>query len=246
MNRAILDVEAIPATNERGRGVYDVGVEIVDGAFNVLESRRYIVRDTFYGMSDEMSSAYYKDKLPGYHEDIHMGRVLVKTLAEIRAEMLEMFKAYKIREVWAYNAIYDEGALNETADLISRGLLPKFFPDNIKICCIHHLAAQMLFTRPDYYRFALRNKLYKEETGNMKTGAEQAYAYIIDDPAYEEKHTALEDVKIERQILQYCLKKRGKKNKQPNGSAWKIPQAGWQEHCINAGAPIQFKERYYN
>ena len=54
---------------------------------------------------DLMQSAYYKDKLPQYSEDIRDGRRIMATTYEIRKAMLETIAKYGIKEVYIYDYV---------------------------------------------------------------------------------------------------------------------------------------------
>lgn len=231
MNRIILDTETAGNVNDhQSLRVYDVAWQVADKDFIPVVSRRFLVQEVFFGMADAMKTAYYAKKLPAYYEEIANGTLEVMHLADIRKQFMADCKEYDVKEVWAYNADFDKGALNITCEVVSNGLLSYFFPYGTKICCIQHLATQTILNRPTYFKFAARHGFYNKKTGNVKTSAEAAYAYLIGDETYKEEHTALEDVKIERQILAACkrAKSKGKKDKKPSRFAWRKPQENWQ------------------
>lgn len=231
MNRLIIDTETAGNVNDReSLRVYDVAWQIADKDFQPVVSRRYLVQEVFFGMADDMTSAYYANKLPQYYEQIAQGKLSVVHLSTIYDQLKEDCQTYGIKEIWAYNAAFDRDALNVTSKVVSNGLRKFFLPYGVKVCCIQHLAAQTILNRPSYFKFAARHGFYSKATGNLKTNAEAAYAYLIGDAEYREEHTALEDVKIERQILAACKRThtKGKKDKSPNRQAWRKPQAKWQ------------------
>lgn len=231
MNRLILDTETAGNVNDRqSLRVYDIAWQIADKDFQPIVSRRFLVKEIFFNESDAMQSAYYANKLPQYYAEIAAGTVKVVHFADIYKQLCADVKDYNIKELWAYNASFDRDALNVTCEYISNGLKSWFIPFGVKVCCIQHLATQTILNRPSYFKFAARHGFYNKKTGNVKTSAEAAYAYIIGDETYKEEHTALEDVKIERQILQACKRvKKGKKDKKPNRMAWKKPQENWRK-----------------
>lgn len=231
MNRLILDTETAGNVNDRqSLRVYDIAWQIADKDFQPVVSRRFLVKEIFFDEADAMQSAYYANKLPQYYAEIAAGNVKVVHLAEIYKQLAADCKDYKVKELWAYNAAFDRDALNVTCEAVSNGLRTWFIPFGVKICCIQHLAAQTILNRSSYFKFAYNGGFYNKKTGNVRTNAEAAYAYLIGDADYKEEHTALEDVKIERQILAACKKvKNGKKDKKPSRTAWKVPQKKWKE-----------------
>lgn len=228
MNRLIVDTETLGSVDQRETvRVYDVAWQVVNKDFLPLVRRRYLVREVFFGMAEQMQSAYYADKLPQYFEEIAAGTVQVVSMADIHKQFAADCKEYGIMQVWAFNAGFDRDALNITVNDISNGLRSWFAPYGVKWCCIQHVAAQTILNRSSYFRFAHANGFYSK-SGNVRTNAEAAYSYLVKDSTFQEAHTALEDVKIETVILQACLKQKGKKDKKINRAAWQVPQKSWQ------------------
>ena len=62
---------------------------------------------------------------------------------------------------------------------------------------------------PTYRRFCEEHNLFTKN-GRLSMTAENLYRFIINDPTFKEKHTALEDVLIEKEILAYCFKQHKK------------------------------------
>ena len=61
------------------------------------------------------------------------------------------------------------------------------------------------------------------------TSAEVVWAYLTDNVDFEEKHTGLEDVKIEVQIMAHCFRQHKKMDKGINRLCWRTPQADFKE-----------------
>lgn len=241
MNRIILDTETAGNVNETSTlRVYDIAWQVADKDFMPVVSRRYLVQEVFFGMADIMKTAYYAKKLPAYYEEIANGTLEIMHLSDIRKQFAADCKEYDVKEVWAYNADFDRRALNVTCDVVSNGLQGFFLPYGTKVCCIQHLAVQTILNRPSFFKFAWRNGFFNKKTGNVRTNAEVAYAYLTGDADYKEEHTALEDVKIERQILAACKrsKSKGKKDKKPNRQAWRKPQSAWKAWLEKQGYEI--------
>ena len=62
--------------------------------------------------------------------------------------------------------------------------------------CLYGMVVKKLLDCDEYVKAAVTNKWFSE-AGNISTGAEFAYKFLINNPDYEEPHTALEDSEIE-------------------------------------------------
>lgn len=204
----VLDTETAPAyaspkVNPNAMRTYDIGYIVREKATGrVLERRSFVVAEVFFNV-ELMRNAYYANKLPMYREGIQRGEWVVDTFARIREQLFADIAAYNVREVWAYNAIFDRCALNATTNALSRGMVKDYlagsgaewrdiwrFADNITGKCA-------------YGEWAVANG-YQTDTGTPQTGAEHVTRYLYDD-GFIEAHTALEDVMIESRILTECL-----------------------------------------
>ncbi len=79
-------------------------------------------------------------------------------------------------------------------------LIDRYFP----IIDIWNFACQTVFQTVEYKEMAVKNGWYSP-AGNYTTNAEVAYRFITNNVNFIEKHTALEDVIIEGEILKYIF-----------------------------------------
>lgn len=198
--------------------MYDLGLMVIDLKGNIYETKSYVNVDVF-SRNDLMWNALYYNKVPQYLNRIANKETELKSFNTIKSEVLNLMKIHNINTVMAYNASFDIRGLNYTSQFFTN---EPFFNDNIKVECIMHMSAQVIFTKTSYIKQALINK-WLTDKGNIKTSAEMAYRYITNQVGFIEDHTGLEDVKIELQILLNCLKQKKKMNRNPNGNAWSIP-----------------------
>lgn len=229
MYRLILDTETAGNVEDRNSlRVYDFAYQIVDDDFRVVCTRHFLISEIFND-TKLMSSAYYAEKLPLYYSMLLLEEVEIVPLLEAYNQLTADCKEFKVKEIWAYNAGFDRDALNTTLKALSNGFRSWFYPYGVKVKCIWSLCTSTILNRPSYFKFAALNGFVSDK-GNLVTNAEAAYAYTTNDPAYQEEHTALEDVKIERQLLQYALKQhvKGRKTK-INPQAWRTPQKKFKE-----------------
>lgn len=220
MYRMVIDTETLGDTDNPL--CYDIGYAIMDSNGSIVESRRHLVRETFFYMRDRMGTCYYAEKLPLYYGAL-MNGLTDLPLVEIRQELIELCKQYNIKQVWAFNAAFDRRALNYTAETVSNGFVKWFMPYGVEWHCIQAFAGQTILNSRTYFKYAITHGLVSEK-GNVRTTAEATYQYIADDESFTEEHTALSDVLIECQILFKCLKQHTKANTKPSRSAWRFCQ----------------------
>lgn len=203
--------------------VYDLGIAaVVRTTGEIIESHSLIISDVFFGMTEKMQTAYYAEKIPAYLDGIESGEYRVVTFWQAWNLVRKMCDRYDVRRTYAYNAAFDRDALNFTMQtLSSRGR--NFFPYGMQFCCIWGMACETLLSQRGYRRFALAHG-FVSPAGNIRTSAECAYAYMVENPNFEESHTGLADVEIEIAIMQRCLRT---KKRMRNGiiwNPWQIPQ----------------------
>ena len=208
----VLDTEtANTLTDEDGKLdmssvlVYDCGWSVVDTKGNVYEERSFVNRDIFVNERELMQSAYYAKKLPQYFEDIRNGKRIMANTYEIRMAMLADMEKYGISEVCAHNARFDLNALNTTQRYITKSAFRYWFPYGTEIWDTMRMARSVIHKMPTYRKFCEDWDLLTKN-GRLSTTAENLYRFIINDPTFEESHTGLEDVQIEREIMWYCFR----------------------------------------
>ena len=222
MYRIVLDTETAGNIEDRNSlRVYDFGFQLVDNNFNVVLEHRYFVNEVF-GNHELMNSAYYANKLPQYYQALANGEVELRPWLAIMKEFAELCKAYKVKEVWAFNAGFDRDATNATTAALSNGFKTWFMPYGVEWKCIQRATAMTVCNSSNYFKFAYENGFISAK-GNVQTTAEAVYAYLTNNPTYKEEHTALEDVKIETAILARVKRRHQKMETKPNRAAWQAP-----------------------
>lgn len=206
MNRIVLDVEATGTFTTAK--VYDLGGVVLDAQGNILEQFNFVIEEIFYN-DRLMQSAYYAEKLPQYYEEIKAGIREVVPFRAARAALFTLAKQYKVKEFWAYNAKYDQDALNYTAKYL---LGYSFFMRgmNIRFRCIMGAFMSTLGHTAKYCKCAEIT-----DAGRVLVNAENAYRYIANVPEFVEEHTGLCDALIEAEVLTACLRQRKKMDTEP-------------------------------
>lgn len=202
--------------------VYDLGYCVVDSkTFEVLAERSYVVSETFND-SAIMQSSYYADKLPQYRAGIRYdgtGEWAMADFKEIWHQFKLDCKTHSVRKVWAYNCEFDRKALDSTIRTYSNGFAGYFVPYSIEWGDIWDYCSNITATRA-YLDYCTTHGLFTA-TGNPSTTAESVYGFLTDTPDYIERHTALEDAKIETAILTAARKRHKKTRHNSRGQGWR-------------------------
>ena len=219
--KVTLDIETANTTDDAL--AYDIGFVAHHNDGTILERHSYIIRDVFCDMADLMQSAYYSHKIPEYLESIDNGERAVVTLYEARKALHDVCKRYNVKVIMAYNAAFDTKGLNTTQRYLTKSAYRWFFPYGVKVECIWHMACQTICSQKKYYDFCHEHG-FVSKSGNIQTSAEVVYAFLTNNPDFEEEHKGLDDVLIETYIFTECRKKHKKMNRNINRACWRIPQ----------------------
>lgn len=202
---------------------YDIGYAVCDRFGHIVLERSFVVAEIFLDHKEMMKSAYFAEKIPHYWEDIKNGTREIKSIFNIRKQIKEDMKKYRIKKVGAYNMAFDKRALNNVIRYCSKSLIRWFFPFGTEFFCIWSMACQVLLNSTSYIKFALQNGL-ESEAGNIQTSAEACYKFLTNSVDFTEEHTGLEDVRIEIDIMAKCFSTHKKMDKNINTSCWRLPQ----------------------
>ena len=198
--------------------VYDFGYTIFDFSTNeTLCERSFVVAETFYNTA-LMNSAYYADKIPTYQDGIKNKDWTVASFAEIWRTFKADCKQFNVKKAWAFNCQFDEKALNNTLRTYSNGFVNWFMPYKLRLCDIWDYSSNIT-SSASYLKFCDANAKFTA-SGNPSTNAETVFAFLNNQRDYVEKHTALEDSRIEREIL-IAARKKHKKTRHSRGQGWR-------------------------
>lgn len=194
---------------------YDIGFSVVDKfSGEVIEQRSYAVADIFLD-KELMDSAYFREKVPHYWDEIKNNERVLTSFYKIAQEFRKLMRENEIKEVYAHNMRFDYRALNLTQRFITCSKFRYFFPYGTKICDTLKMAREVLKNDQEYREFCVENGFITKNKQNRYT-AEVIYRYLTKDVEFVEAHTGLADVLIEKEILKYCLAV----NKECDGGLW--------------------------
>ena len=208
----VIDVETTNSIDDPF--CYDVGFAVIDPLGKIYESHSYVVADIFLD-SDLMESAYFKEKIPQYWEDIKNGKRLLRRFKTIKMIFADVVKQYGVKIVVAHNARFDYRALNLTQRFLTSSKYRYFFPFGIEIWDSLKMSREVLRDSVEYDNFCYENDFLTKRMAKRYT-AEILYRFLTDNLDFEESHTGLEDVEIEKEIFAYCLSQKP----EINGALW--------------------------
>lgn len=210
---AILDVEG--GLNNKP---YNVGYIIGDCYGNIVAEKSYALMDCIWE-NLESSGRLAPDnvgRVMGFTNIQEILRDNVKykwvTTLEFAEEFFNDLTKYNISEIWAYNAQFDKGAIEDRLLGLSLEMFGVKWYDIMK-ACVHNVCCS-----PKYLDFCIENNFVTEK-GNIKSSAESVYAYSTKDRTFIEEHTGLADCRIEYKL--YLLARKTKKKIRHSNGDWR-------------------------
>lgn len=185
--------------------VYDIGWAVVDKNGNIYQTYSFVVADVFLD-AELMASAYFAEKIPTYWEQIKSGERTLAKFSTIRKIFHDCAKAFGVTKFFAHNMHFDYRSINLTQRFLTSSKYRYFFPYGAEICDTLKMARQVLKNNEAYDNFCYDNQ-YLTKRGCKRYTAEIIYRFISNNLQFEEEHTGLADVLIEKEILAYCFHK---------------------------------------
>ncbi|MBR3673850.1 MAG: hypothetical protein IKN65_06195 [Clostridia bacterium] len=183
---------------------YDIGFAVVDETGKVYEKYSYVVADIFLD-KELMESAYFAEKIPQYWEEIKKGERELKGFFNIRRKFKEVVNRNHVAIVLAHNARFDYRALNLTSRFLTGSKVKYFLPYGTVIADTLKMSREVLKDNETYEEFCYNNN-YLTKRMCKKFTAEVIYRFLSGNNDFEEEHTGLADVLIEKDIFAYCYK----------------------------------------
>jgi len=196
MNIMVFDTET---TDLNKCFCYNVGYTIfdIDGQ-KELVSKEFIVEQIWHNLP-LFSTAYYADKRPIYVKAMRAKKVKMDKFGRICQTMIRDIKNFDVVAAYAYNSDFDEKVFSFNCDWFK--CINPF--DSIPIFDIRGFVHNSIINN-EYKKFCERNNFFTD-SGNYSTTAETVYRFITNNTDFIESHTALDDAKIETDILNYCI-----------------------------------------
>lgn len=192
---------------------YHIGGVIHDREGNILAGFNYLIAKFYDQIRDD---DYHKAHFDLYEEMVRTGAATFVPTVEDAIGMVEaLFNFYDVDTVMAFNAAFD----------LVKGVGAPLLTDR-NFIDIWLMACETLAIRKKYSEFCHAHGFASHTRKSCSTNAQTFYAYITDNPTYEEEHTAFSDSLIEMQIFLACL--RAKKKFTQNASWY---DARGFKHC---------------
>lgn len=177
---------------------YNIGYCIIDTeSWDTLCRKEFVVEQIWHN-PELFSSAYYANKRPFYVSGMRAKKIRLMKFGYITQEMIRDFDRFNVEYAFAYNSSFDEKVFNFNCDWFK--CINPF--DSIPIIDIR--GAVHAFIVDDIYKAFCEHNGYFTDAGNYSTTAETVYRYITDNTDFIESHTALDDARIESEILCWC------------------------------------------
>lgn len=194
--------------------MYDLGFAVHDKQGNIYETFSLVIADVYCNEKEIMQSAYYSRKLPQYEKDLKTGKRKLVSVETAKRILLETAKKYNIKAVIAHNARFDYRSTANTIRYITKSKNRYFLPYEVPLWDTLEMAKSVIKDKPTYKDFCERNG-YLTKNGQVRLTAEILYRFISKDENFIEKHQGLEDVLIEKEIFQYCMRQHKSMRRSP-------------------------------
>lgn len=185
--------------------VYDCGWAVIDENGNVLKERSYVVADIFMHEKELMKEAFFADKIPQYMKEIANEKRKVAWFGNIKNVLRRDCKKFAVGAIIAHNMRFDYRSCTRTQRYITKSKDRWFYPYGVELWDSLKMARQTFGKDEDYKKFCVENG-YTMQNGCPRLTAEILYRYISGNNDFEEKHTGLEDVMIEKEIFTACIR----------------------------------------
>lgn len=195
-----LDTETVGGAS-KPTGMYNLGAVIHDKDGNIFATTSMLVMEHY---EDINKDEYSKKNFPLYEKWLMDGSIsAVATEAEAVSIVRNLCRFYGVKYVMAYNSGFD------FCKTVCRDLLDEF-----EFIDLYLMALQTITHQKGFDKFCHENNLIAKSGNSCATGVEAVYAYMTNNPNFEEEHTALSDAMQEMEIFVKCysMHKRFTKN----------------------------------
>lgn len=218
----ILDCETVADA----RVPYDVAYILIDRAGNVIERFNALTAETMNNPT--MRFILEKDNFAAHKAGFYLTNTPAEIMpfTQIAAHVWAMIQAFNAVVV-AYNVKFDYRVLNAYSRKLDGC---DFFPPECEIWDMWTMALYSICASRNYAAFCDAHDM-RTDKGNRKSGAEAVFAYLQNNPEFEEAHTALADCEIEVQIFLAILAR--KKKLHTDLCGFVARREPWQKYLAN-------------
>ena len=184
--------------------MYDIGGAIHDKQGNVYETFSFVIYEVFCVDRRLFDTAYYAKKRPIYEAQIAEGSRRIVSVTTAQRHIRELCKRYNVKAIIAHNARFDYKSTNTTLRYLTKSKMRFFLPYGIPVWDTLRMAQDTICKQKTYIRFCEANG-FTTKNGKPRATAEILYRYISGNTEFDEDHTGLEDVLIEKEIFAKCM-----------------------------------------
>ena len=207
-NIIVLDVEGM-----LGKRPYNIGFLVADFKGHIYEEYSFAIMPAIWENLETAIKTVQVVPKEMTHKNIqeilqNNTKYQWATIEDFTTKINEVIAKYNVKEIWAYNCLFDKTAVSKLCDL-----------DVIWLDIWSAIVMTKCLTRK-YVKFCKKHGFITEK-GNCKTSAEVVYAYLTNNKNFKEEHTGLSDCHIEYEIL-LTAKKTKKKIDGTLTQPWKL------------------------
>jgi hypothetical protein len=218
MKRKILVIDT--ETADLSGSVYDVGYTVTDKKGGIALERNWLVREVFLNARKMMGAFYAEKFFTHYAPMLETGTIKLTPWETIARTLADDMEEHGINTLAAYNLPFDKRVLSATHAML--GGTGKLLPFKVDLLDIWQFACETKLNSR-LYKDTARKLGWISGAGNLRTGAEYAYRFCRGNWGFIESHTALDDAKIETEILACCFAARKKVPYNVlNGKTWRL------------------------
>lgn len=196
--------------------VYDFAYVIATRKTVVLE-RSFLVKEIITNpkiMLGAIDDKYWRQSFGGkifhhYIPKLNTNELKLFNWREIVETLRDDMQTYDVDVFAAYNLNFDMNALAKTHNkIVETGKVLDYKPD---LLCLWEFACSTVCRSRLYHDIARERGIesgWVTQANNIRTTAEKVYAYLSGDLDFIESHTAIEDCRIETEIMQRLLAKK--------------------------------------
>lgn len=197
-NLVIFDTETTSC--EEKSFCYNVGWVIFNTeSGEILAERDKVVQQIWHNLP-LFATAYYADKRPLYISAMRGRRAEMDKWGYIMRDMAKDIRQFNVVAAFAYNSPFDDRVFKFNCDWFHT-INPL---ENVPVKDIRGMVSAYITNTQEYIDFCEEHQLLTE-AGHYSTTAESVARFILNDPTFEEEHTALADAQLETDIIQECI-----------------------------------------
>lgn len=177
---------------------------------NIVKTENFLVKET-YDSGKLLNLPFYGEAKTRKYSDMVSTGTKIQNWTDILKTLWSDLKEYSINSVYAYNSEFDCKAIEKTNQIIRKRPFSLFNAENCEVFDLWTIWCNAYQKHKGFWNFCKNNGFFTEK-GNIRTSAEIALRFILEDTEYCEEHTALQDVLDEFKIFQKIHKMKKKRN----------------------------------